>query len=458
MKKLIFILILSACLCLLCSCFAVRYNDASELPQTPSDPPTQVFDPAPKPDTSPDTKPINKPDITPDTEPAPAPTALQYENMKAMWLSQHDSTDIYLDGDTQRDETDFTARMARILDNVKAQGFNTVFLQVRPNADSMYPSAHYPMSAYVVGQLGLQAEYDPVAIIVRLAHERELSIHAWINPMRGMSEDEILSVGQEYAIRRWYDDPELCGRYIVLFSGRWYLNPAYGEVKNLIVAGAEEALSLYDFDGLHMDDYFYPTTSPSFDADAYAEYQAGGGTLDLAGFRKSALNDLVHELHEMTQNSLSGRIFGVSPSGIVDKVVNDQYADVYQWCGTDGYIDYICPQVYFGLEHESLDFINVCKTYQDMIQTESVELIIGMSFGKAFSGDDPWAGSGREEWKNNKDVLLRCLQATLDLEKCGGISVFCYQYFFEPLTGNSIAETTEERENFVPALQEISWN
>ena len=32
-----------------------------------------------------------------------------------------------------------------------------------------------------------------------------------------------------------------------------------------------------DFDGLHMDDYFYPTTDPSFDADAYASYQASGG-------------------------------------------------------------------------------------------------------------------------------------------------------------------------------------
>ena len=43
-----------------------------------------------------------------------------------MWLSQYDLTGIYLDGDTQREEADFTARMAQVLDNVKAQGFNTV--------------------------------------------------------------------------------------------------------------------------------------------------------------------------------------------------------------------------------------------------------------------------------------------------------------------------------------------
>ena len=47
------------------------------------------------------------------------------------------------------------------------------------------------MSPYVVGQSGRPAQNDPVALIVRLAHERSLSIHAWINPMRGMTEEEI---------------------------------------------------------------------------------------------------------------------------------------------------------------------------------------------------------------------------------------------------------------------------
>lgn len=241
-------------------------------------------------------------------------------------------------------------------------------------------------------------------------------------------------------------------------DGRWYLNPAYDEVVDLICAGAEEALRLYDFDGLHMDDYFYPTTDPSFDADAYASYQASGGALELAEFRRKALDDLVYQLHEMTGKSRVGRIFGISPGGNVDRVFHTQYADVYLWCGVDGYIDYICPQVYFGLEHGSYDFVKVCRTYQDMIQTDSVDLIIGMTFGKAFSGEDPWAGSGKDEWKSRKDVLVRCLKATLDLEDCQGVAVFCYQYFFDPLTGQSIAETAEERDHFVPAFQEITWD
>lgn len=391
------------------------------------------------------------------TEPVFLETALQYENVKAMWLSQFDLTGIYLDGKTQREQEDFAARMGQVLDNVKAQGFNTVFLQVRPNGDSMYPSDHYPMSAYVTGVLGTPAQYDPVEMIVRLAHGRDLSIHAWINPMRAMAEEDITLVDDHYKIRQWYNDPDTRGRYIKLSSGVWYLNPAYDEVRDLIVSGAREVLERYDFDGLHMDDYFYPTTETYFDTEAYGDYQASGGTRSLEDFRRNAISELVWDLHQVTQDSKPGRLFGISPAGNVDTVYNKQYADVYLWCAEEGYIDYICPQVYFGLEHGKFDFVKVCRQYQEMIQTDTVDLIVGMTFGKAMTGEDPWAGTGKDEWRNNKDVLARCLQTTLDLEGCRGVAVFCYQYFFDPVTGAEVPETVQERENFVPALKEIAW-
>ena len=92
-----------------------------------------------------------------------------------------------------------------------------------------------------------------------------------------------------------------------------------------------------------------------------------------------------------------------------------------------------------------------------MIKTDSVDLIIGMTLHKAFSGEDQWAGSGKDEWKNHKDILFRCLKVTQDLKDCRGVSVFCYQFFFNPLTGETVAETAEERSSFVPALKEMTW-
>lgn len=398
---------------------------------------------------------VTEPALTEPTETEPTePAEVQSADFKAIWLSQYDLWDIYLCDGIQRDRADFSSRMAQVLDNIHSQGFNTVFLQVRPNGDSMYPSEYYPMSKYVVGQYGMEAAYDPVAVIVSLAKERGLAIHAWINPMRCMKTEELEAVSDAYRIRQWYNDAERNGTYIVQSGAYWYLNPAYPEVRQLILNGAAELLETYDFDGLHMDDYFYPTTDASFDEAAYREF-GGGGSLE--EFRRENLNLLVADLYAAVKASGEGRLYGISPAGNINTVYNSQYADVYTWCANPGYIDYICPQVYFGLEHQSYDFVTVCNTWQGIITEENIDLLIGMTFEKALSQEDKYAGTGKNEWKEHQDVLKRCLEYTLELPKCRGISVFSYQHFFSPVTGEPVAGTAAEREQFVPALQEITW-
>ena len=423
------------CLSLLCGCTPLVVEPGTEVTETSAvEPGTEVTE-------------------TSAVEPVlEEPEVLLYEDMKAIWLSQFDLANVYRDGEMQREIGDFTEKTGRILDLVKEQGFNTVFLQIRPYGDSMYPSALFPLSGYVaVGTV----EYDPVEIIVRLAHERSLSIHAWINPLRAMTEAEMETVSPDFTIRQWYDDEALRGKYIVSVGGRWYLNPAYEPVRELICAGAQEALDLYDFDGLHMDDYFYPTTEEWFDATAY---QAAGGPLTLEDFRREQISILVQKLCGITHGSREGRIFGISPAGNVETVYHSQYADVYRWCREAGFLDYICPQVYFGLEHETHGFVKVCQTYEDMVTLDSVSLIIGMTFGKAFTREDPWAGTGQDEWKNSRDILARCLETTKELGKCRGVAVFSYQYLFDPLTGEPIPETEAERAAFAGILKDISWN
>ena len=84
---------------------------------------------------------------------------------KAIWLSQFDLQPIYTDGNKQRAEADFRSRMEQVLDNVVSDGFNTVVLQLRPYADSMYPSDVYPPSKYSMGSYAGEFTYDPIAII-----------------------------------------------------------------------------------------------------------------------------------------------------------------------------------------------------------------------------------------------------------------------------------------------------
>ncbi len=395
-----------------------------------------------------------------DTEPVPEPgyKALNYTDIKALWISQFDMNPVYTSGGKQRSKEEFTKLLRIVLDNTVKNHYNTVIFQMRPYADSMYPSEICPPSYITTGSYSNGFDYDPVEILVAEAHERRLSVQAWINPMRAMLTKEITLVPDEYQIKQWYNDRAARAKYLPVVSDRVYLNVAEKEVRDLIINGAAELLDRYEVDGLHMDDYFYPTTDPSFDSRSYNEYRSGGGKRNLAAFRKECLSELVKGLYDATKASGAGRIFGISPAGNMQTVMNDHFADVKTWCSEPGYIDYICPQVYFGFEHKSVPFDKTCDKWQSIIKTDSVKLIIGMSLGKAKAGVDQYAGAGKDEWSKHKDVLLRCLQYTETLEKCTGVAYFCYQYFYNPTSGAEERATLRERNNFVPYLETISWH
>lgn len=380
------------------------------------------------------------------------------QNMKCLWISQFDLSPVYTDGARQRDVSEFVRLVDRMLFRVAECGFDTVFLQMRPNADSMYPSALYPPSHYVVGAYGNAFDYDPIELFLQAAHRHGISVHAWINPMRGMTEEEIVSVDPSYPVRAWYDNEKTKGTYLVNVGGRLYLNPAYPEVRTLIVNGADELLSRYAVDGLHMDDYFYPVTDAEFDRAAYDAYVADGGTRTLADFRRDALDTLVSALYARTKAHGTSKLFGISPAGNYETVYHKQYANIYRWGKETGFVDYLCPQIYFGLCHETFDFSKTAAYWNGIVQNGNVALLVGMTLGKAKTKTDPYAGSGKNEWAERDDILARCLRHTTALSGCVGVSYFCYQYFYDPVTDASVKETEAEREHLIPLLKKTVFD
>ena len=381
--------------------------------------------------------------------------ALNYDNVKAIWLSQYDMLPVYLENGEQRDKSDFTQRVKEIFENISSLGINTVFVQVRPFGDSFYPSSVYPISSFVCGSYGKEVAYDPFAIILEEGHRLGLSVHAWINPLRAMTDNEIEKVPNSYKLKQWYNDPEKNGKYIVCVSGRWYLNPAISDVRRLVWEGAAEIVRLYDVDGVHIDDYFYPTVDEGFDKSSFDEYRTNGGTLSLADFRRENINCLVRELYASIKSENQTVLFGVSPAGVMKNNYNILYADVAKWCSSENYIDYLCPQIYFGFEHDTCAFDKLCKEFSGMIKSDNIRLIIGMTLGKAHAEFDAYAGSGQYEWRDNKDILYRQLKYTEDIENCSGVGYFSYQYFFDILSGEPIH--LEETNKLLPLLKAIEW-
>ncbi|MDD4124600.1 MAG: family 10 glycosylhydrolase [Eubacteriales bacterium] len=373
------------------------------------------------------------------------------EDMKAIWVSQYDMAGVYCSGGVQRSRDGYTALVRTIIANIVKCGFNTVIYQIRPFGDSMYESDYYPASRFVTGEYGRDFGYDAVEIFVDTAHEAGLSVQAWINPMRLMTVDEIDSVPDGNIIKKWYAQgllPEV--------NGRLYLDVSRKEARELIVSGAAEALDKYPFDGLHMDDYFYPTSDTSFDT---ATFTASGYT-DLTKFREDSLNALVSSLYSAVKGIDERLIFGIAPSGNLKTIVGKYYADVYEWCGKAGYIDYIMPQVYFGLLHGSCPFVQTVKDWAGIIKNGKTKLYVGMTLGKAVSGSqgniDTYAitEEGKNEWINHKDVLKECVKFLDGYENASGYCFFCYQYFYDPVTGEANAYSLTEVEAFLPVMNE----
>lgn len=53
-----------------------------------------------------------------------------------------------------------------------------------------------------------------------LAHEQNLSIHAWINPLRGQTDEEMQQMENSYLLKQWYLDDTKRGTYLVQVQNR----------------------------------------------------------------------------------------------------------------------------------------------------------------------------------------------------------------------------------------------
>lgn len=371
--------------------------------------------------------------------------------LRAVWLSQFDMQPVYRDGNEQRDEQSFREVVSTILQTLKKDGFNTVFLQLRPNGDSMYESEVYPLSKYVAGVYGGSISYDAVSIFVTAAKEQGISVHGWINPLRLVTPEEMEQIPKGYAVRDWYDADS---GQVKLYDGRLYLDPSYDEVRELIAAGVSEILAKYNLDGIHMDDYFYPTTEEAFDEEEFGK----SGFKILGDFRRDNINKTVSLLYDTAHTY--GKIFGISPAGNLDSLADGYFADAKKWCAEAGYIDYILPQLYFGFENKYCPFDYMVERWAGVVTCESVDLYIGLGASKAVlatQGElDTFAGTaeGKSEWIRNKDILARSLETIYRSMSVGGYCFFSYSYLYDRFTGEITEGIAQEYETFAPLLRE----
>lgn len=354
--------------------------------------------------------------------------ALNYDIQRGMWFSYLEYEDIM----KNKTAPQFEEAIGKCFDDVRSLGVNTVYLQVRAFGDAYYVSDNSPKGL----SMGT-ADFDPLDIMIKSAHDRGLSVHAWINPMRLMTEAQMSELGTEYPIGKWYSDRKNMFEY----DGRMYLNPACDSAVQLICNEVSYILTHYKADGIQIDDYFYPGKDTSLDSTEYAE---SGTSLSLDDWRREKVSAMVKRIYESVHSANPTAVFGISPTGDAEANYSAMYADVYKWCGEKGWCDYICPQLYYGMEHGTMPFGDTLSKWKSMTCSD-VKLVAGLAAYKAGT-EDNWAGNGKNEWINSSDIIAKQIRFSEELG-CG-TALFRYGSLFMP-ESNASEAVNKEMENII---------
>ncbi|GII65090.1 hypothetical protein Skr01_51750 [Sphaerisporangium krabiense] len=289
------------------------------------------------------------------------------------------------------------AEFRAVLDLAVRDRMNAVVVQVRPTADAFWPSRYEPWSEWLTGTQGADPGYDPLAFMVAEAHARDLEFHAWFNPYRIANHTDPARLAADHPARR---NPG----WRFAYGGKMYYNPGIPAVRSFIENAVMDAVTRYDIDAVHLDDYFYPyPVSGETIPDQATFEQYGGGHADIGDWRRDNVDLLVRELGGRVHQAKPWVRFGVSPFGIWRNSATDPlgsrtsglqsydaiYADTRLWV-RQGWIDYIAPQIYWHIGFPAADYAVLAAWWSETVRGTAVQLYAGQAAYRAgASGQDP---------------------------------------------------------------------
>lgn len=145
----------------------------------------------------------------------------------------------------------------RVLQRVVAGGFNTIFVCIFYEGQTLYPSAL--ANSHEIVETG----FDPLAYIMNHVHRQNIEVHAWF--IAGKASD-----GIESPLLTEHPDWGLIGPDGGPIA---WLNFTRPEVRQFISDLAIEVVARYGVDGVHLDYIRYPNPEWGFDAYSMDAFQ-----------------------------------------------------------------------------------------------------------------------------------------------------------------------------------------
>lgn len=339
--------------------------------------------------------------------------------IRGIWISCYD----HISAESKSKE-EYKSETDKMFRRIAESGLNTAFIHLRAFSDSFYKSDIFPYSHFIAGSQGNELSFDPFAVMLKSAEENEISVHGWINPFRISTNPDPSLLCKDNPAKKILDHGNHNGEIVIQTNGIYY-NPSCTSNHKLVIDGVREILEKYDIDGIHIDDYFYPSTDESVDNIQYGQYTQSGGTLPLNEWRIANINAFVSGLYGAVKSFGDEITFSISPSADNDKNTNELYADCELWLREKGYADLIIPQIYFGFNHSKFGFADLLNKWSSFERNPEVSLACGIAAYKC-AYEDEYAGNGINEWLDYNDIIARQVTAIKNNPDYSGFVIFSY--------------------------------
>ncbi len=351
-------------------------------------------------------------------DPAPVPAAAQAgscgpvqatRQVRGMWLTTVNNIDF--PSRPGLPAATVQAEYRGWLDLARRHNHNAIFVHVRPSGDAFWPSAYAPWSEWLTGARdGKDPGWDPLTFMIDEAHARNLEFHAWFNPYRASQPapagagPDLAKLAPSHPLRA---HPEWAVVHPKSGAGsRLYYDPGLPAARRHVEDAILDAVTRYDIDGVHFDDFFYPYPKAGEDFADDASFAAHGkGFPSRADWRRANVDTFVRETGERIKAAKPWVKYGISPFGIWRNQSTDPsgsatrglqsydaiYADTRRWV-REQWVDYIVPQLYWTVGFDKADYAKVLPWWSDTVRGTRVQLWIGQGdyrIGEKGAWSDP---------------------------------------------------------------------
>ena len=282
-------------------------------------------------------------------------------------------------------------QIARLVQDARDSGFNTLLVQVRGRGDAWFTQGLEPRPEALSNSA---PDFDPLARTLTQAHAAGLRVHAWIN-VNLISSAVTLPRDRTHVVHahpEWLMVPRALGRELARVNPRspayvsrlaaWarandsrveglYSSPILPEAARHLEGIVDDLAKRYAIDGLHMDYLRYPTAEFDYSASALAAFRASvindlteleRARLDArqtreplvyadtfpkrwADYRRARLSDLVARVRTALKKQRPRALVTAAVKPDPLEAANQRMQDWQDWAAR-GLLDAICPMAY----------------------------------------------------------------------------------------------------------------